>query len=315
MNWLAFFTNIINRIPIEKVLIPRPDHTKAFEEFASTITAPESQKEASPEQKTLITSQKPETVAQSASTGVITRRGLDAERLAWQDGLIRGELWLLEGHLKNNCLGCGGDVECCWKHCQNVMDASRETQSMTTDPLYKEADSTAEMVRAYVQPDDIKAGKYLSMYPTLAIEVSKVRTQFDKKVMEHAPQPVTLEEAKQMAAEEAAREVEKRWPPFGTSSEDTMFFNVPEARSHLISKGFVYTLRPRMRKTGKDVAFYGSYYKREKIGDVWVDFIKPILDMKELQEYVSGSGFANVEDWWEAAEGARFLFKVMLKEQ
>lgn len=96
-------------------------------------------------------------------------------------------------------------------------------------------------------------------------------------------------------------------------SRDTMFFNVPEARQQLISKGFVYTLRPKMRKTGKDTAFYGSFYKKEKIGDIFVDLIKEVKDPEEVKQYVSDSGFKTLEDWLEAAKGSRFLFKVMLK--
>lgn len=93
-------------------------------------------------------------------------------------------------------------------------------------------------------------------------------------------------------------------------SEDTMFFNVPEAREYLLKKGLVYTLRPKMRKVGKDTAFYGSFYKKEEIGPIWVDFIKEVKEPGEVQEYVSDSGFGNVEDWWKAAKGSRFLFKV-----
>lgn len=55
MDWLAFFTNIVNRIPIERVLIPRPDHTKALEELAATMTVPVAQNKALPEQKTTAT--------------------------------------------------------------------------------------------------------------------------------------------------------------------------------------------------------------------------------------------------------------------
>lgn len=51
MDWLAFITNIINRVPIERVLIPRPDHTKALGEFAATVAAPVAQKGAPSEQK------------------------------------------------------------------------------------------------------------------------------------------------------------------------------------------------------------------------------------------------------------------------
>lgn len=92
--------------------------------------------------------------------------------------------------------------------------------------------------------------------------------------------------------------------------QETMFFNVPEAREHLISQGFVYTLRPKMRKTGHDAAVYGSYFRQQRIGDVWVDFIKEVEDIDEVREYLPGSGFKRVEDWWQAAKGSRFLFKV-----
>ncbi|MBA7707053.1 hypothetical protein ES703_115914 [subsurface metagenome] len=99
-----------------------------------------------------------------------------------------------------------------------------------------------------------------------------------------------------------------KWP-----GQDTMFFNVPEARQQLTSKGFVYTLRPKMRRIGKDTAFYGSYYKKEKIGDIFVDLIKEVKNPEEVKQYVSDSGFKTLEDWWEAAKGSRFLFKVTMK--
>lgn len=126
--------------------------------------------------------EKPPTAAQEK---VLTRPGVDAERMAWQDALIRGELWLLEGHLKNKGLGCGGDVECLFKHSTNIIDAARETQSMTTDPLYAETVKLAERIRPLVYPEDVKSGKYRAQYPALVLEVSRVRTQFDARVMRH----------------------------------------------------------------------------------------------------------------------------------
>ena len=98
--------------------------------------------------------------------------------------------------------------------------------------------------------------------------------------------------------------------PKGWEESDTMFFNVPEAREHLISKGWVYTLR-RERKTGRDTAFYGTLFKKERISPVWVEFVKKIRDMTELEPYLYGSGFDKVEKWWSArAEGADFLYYV-----
>ena len=92
-----------------------------------------------------------------------------------------------------------------------------------------------------------------------------------------------------------------------------IFFNVPEARQQLLDKGFVYTLRPRHRSEGQDIAATGSYYNWKKIADVQIEFIKEIGDIRELEEYVSGSGFDNIYEWKQAAKGDRlFLFRVRL---
>jgi len=211
MDWWAWFGSAIRSIPIERLLIPPRDRTKEAINFLASLQEAETQKEPPKEQKTAVTPETSVGVAPGGSSGVITREGVDAERLAWQDGIIRGELWLLEGHLKNKCIGCGGDLECCFKHCQNIVAAARETQSMTTDPLYQETVSVIESVQPFVLPADIKAEKYVTYYPPMAVKVSKVRTQFDKRVMAQVREPVTLEEAKKIASEEAARKVEEKW--------------------------------------------------------------------------------------------------------
>ena len=203
----AFF----KKIPVERLLFPPRDMSKDLKQFMDTFKVSEAENPPPSSKETTPSIEKPQEVAQSGSIGVVVREGVDQERMAWQDGILRGELWLLEGHLKNNCQACGGDVECCWKHTKNVLDATRETMSMTTEPLYREAVSVAERVLPFVHPDDVKAGKYVSQYPTLTIEVSKVRTQFDKRVMGYARKPLSLEEAKNLAASAAAKEVERKW--------------------------------------------------------------------------------------------------------
>lgn len=64
MDWFRFITNIINKIPVERILFPPRDNVKSLEEFAATMTAPVAQKEAPLEQKTAPTTtitQEPET--------------------------------------------------------------------------------------------------------------------------------------------------------------------------------------------------------------------------------------------------------------
>ncbi len=51
MNWLVAISNLLNRVPIERVLFPPRDNTKSLEEFAATMTAPVAENKAPPEQK------------------------------------------------------------------------------------------------------------------------------------------------------------------------------------------------------------------------------------------------------------------------
>lgn len=173
--------------------------------------SPESEEEAPSEEKTTSTIQKPEEVRQGGSTGVLTREGLDTERVAWQEDIALGEVWLLEGHLKNNCIACGGDYECCWKHSDNMRRVADETLSMTTDPFWQNLKALAQEIRGKSHPDDVKSGTYVAEYPRLAVRLSEFRVPLQKKAMERARPEITLEEAKKLAAEEAAKEVEKQW--------------------------------------------------------------------------------------------------------
>ena len=86
-----------------------------------------------------------------------------------------------------------------------------------------------------------------------------------------------------------------------------MFFNVPEARGQLLREGIVYTLRPKLRREGKDLAVYGSYFKNEKLGYVAVKYVGEIND---LAPYLPASGFVSLKDWLAAAKGSRFLYEV-----
>ncbi len=59
MDWLSIIANLANRVPIERVLFPPRDHTKALEEFAATMRAPVAPQKAPPEPKTTTIIQEP----------------------------------------------------------------------------------------------------------------------------------------------------------------------------------------------------------------------------------------------------------------
>jgi len=94
-----------------------------------------------------------------------------------------------------------------------------------------------------------------------------------------------------------------------------VFFNVLETRTRLIEKGLVYTLRPKKRREGKDIAVHGSYYDHKTIGKVEIEFIREIFVPMDLLRYVDNSGFKTVVDWQTKAKGSIYLFKVMMVNQ
>lgn len=210
-NWVAFAGNIINKIPFDKILVPPRDNTEALKEFVNTFQSTETEKGEPSSVKTTVSTQKPERVGQGGSTGVLVREGLDPETMKWQLEKARGELWELEGHLKHYCKGCGADFSCCFKHSQNSIDIARETKSMTSDPIWDKIIKLGEEVRMKAHPDHIRAGTYFDEFPQLVIRVSELRRPIETQLIQLSKPDLTLEKAKQLAAEEAAKEVEKRW--------------------------------------------------------------------------------------------------------
>ena len=140
MKWGLLFRamgDAFNKIPLEKIVVRR-DMTKEREELRQILLQTPAEAVVHPPQNPQAPNYELHRVRRELEPPpgeVVTSPGVDAERLAWQDALIRGELWLLEGHLKNNCMGCGGDAECCWKHTTNLIDASNETATLLLQPF------------------------------------------------------------------------------------------------------------------------------------------------------------------------------------
>ena len=99
-----------------------------------------------------------------------------------------------------------------------------------------------------------------------------------------------------------------------------IYFNVEEARSHLIKEGCVYTVRKR-RGTGTAIARHGSFFKFGQLGTVRITQMLLLHDDgKEAQlcEYVPYSGFRTVQEWLSNVKGWKhpmFLYKVELMER
>lgn len=93
-----------------------------------------------------------------------------------------------------------------------------------------------------------------------------------------------------------------------------IWFNNTKARKYLLENKMVYTFRPKskrvgeIRKLGKETLMYNGFGSK---GIVYVDFIKIINDMNELEPYVNMSGFKSIQEWYKEASGnSRYLYLV-----
>ena len=89
-----------------------------------------------------------------------------------------------------------------------------------------------------------------------------------------------------------------------------IWFNVKKAREFLLKNGYVYTLRPKKRREGREPLFYGGFGKKAM---AYVIFIGKIENDKELEEYVKDSGFETVEEWRREAKDSKYLYKIVLE--
>lgn len=87
-------------------------------------------------------------------------------------------------------------------------------------------------------------------------------------------------------------------------------FNCPEAFRHLITKGFVYTIRPKKPRFSPNRLyqlfskcedsqgkFYNIHMRLEHITEVLINYwIDPLTD-PDITQYVNGSGFESLVKW------------------
>ena len=210
MGWLTIIGNVINRIPIERVLFPPRDKTKALEEFATTMTAPVVEDKAPPEQKmTPTTTKEPKTVATACVPCALghfsTSTGLLNEAVRFKkEGITSNEI--LDRRAKvleeQNTLERG---DLTTEKIINLPDWERDL----AEEALQQSRSLRHRLETIKSIEDLEAAAADTegYYRELNREWWKRRfAKIDKTEPE-----MTLEDAKKMAAEEAAKQVEERW--------------------------------------------------------------------------------------------------------
>ena len=218
IDWLAFLTNFINKVPIERVLFPPRDNAKALEEFVRTQTPPESQNKAPSAPKITTSMKTPERGVQRTSTAVLERPGLTTEQtIAYQNREIGKQLLAMESHYAQKMRIAGVPCDCgATKHLLYLEELCQETVPMAGEPsIYEEIISWVRDAEPKSTEEVAKSGRLDDEYPVLSGQARDFRKRLlgnlSPAAMIETREPVSLEEAKSIAAEEAAKEVEKRW--------------------------------------------------------------------------------------------------------
>jgi hypothetical protein len=206
MDWLAFITNIFNRVPVERFLVPRPDHTKALEDFAKSLPRSESPNKTPSEAKTGITTQ-----ATKAATAVITEERKTAElptneetRQVLRRRLAK-ELYRAELDLAGGLRIAGKPCDCLdSKHSLGLEATAEELIPNESDnPVYQEILVWLRDNHPKVTIEAISSGKYAEEYPQMAAQFRDFRKRImgttALTAMIQPKEQITLEEAKKIA--------------------------------------------------------------------------------------------------------------------
>ena len=218
MNWLVTIGNMIAHIPIERVLFPPRDSTKALEEFAAGMKPTGSPKDTSVQQKTVASiAVKPAVTVESpqrTSTAVLPTPEETTQELKRRLGK---ELYRAELDLSNKLRIAGKPCDCLGaKHTLGLEAVAEELIAQEpSNPIYSEIIGWVSRNRSKVSIEAILSGKYDAEYPKMAAEFKGFRKRIMGTTalgaMMQPEKEITLEEAKKIAAEEAAKEVEKKW--------------------------------------------------------------------------------------------------------
>lgn len=85
--------------------------------------------------------------------------------------------------------------------------------------------------------------------------------------------------------------------------------NVKKARNHLLTNGFVYSIRPKKRRVGKEPLFWEKFEKR---GEVDVMFVGEVCTEEHLKEFSIHSGVPWNEWLAHWKKGNIYLYRIDL---
>lgn len=208
MDWVAWVTNIIARIPVERVLFAPRDNSKALETFVTTMGGTRSPKEAPVSEKPTSTTTRLtpqiEVPTTEETTAQLKRR-------------LAKELYKLELDLAGGMRTAGKPCDCLnSKHSLLFEGVAEELIPLDPhNPIYHEILDWVNAALPKGTFEAISSGRYDAEYPLMASEMRDFRKRIMGTTLLTAmiepKEQITLDEAKKLAAASAAKEVEARW--------------------------------------------------------------------------------------------------------
>ena len=203
MNWTAFLSNIISRVPIEKVLFPPRDSVKSLENFVATVRSPTSPKKAPVSENTAstITTEREEAATVPAPAA---RHDLPTSEETSQELKRRlgKELYRAELDLSNKLRIAGKPCDCLdSKHTLGLEAAAEELIAQEPDnTAYPEIIDWIKRNQPKLSIEAIESGQYDEEYPRMAAEFKGFR----KRIMGTTVLTVMVEPKEQISLEEEA---------------------------------------------------------------------------------------------------------------
>jgi len=184
MDWLTFIGSLINRVPIERVLFPRPDHTKALGEFAASVGTPVVENRAPSEPKTVLIPPTPEKAPkiepQEAPKVHLAEPGVSPEQTVDYQNREIGKLLLrMERHYAQRLRINGIPCDCgSSKHLLDLESLSEETIPMVDNPqVYYRVIEWIKKVGPTSTDEAAKSGRHDEQYPFFSHEARDFRKE------------------------------------------------------------------------------------------------------------------------------------------
>jgi len=211
MDWLALISTIINRVPIERVLFPPRDNIKATGEFLTELKASETERPSTPKNPTP-TIKEPETAPKQAVATACVPCALG--HFSTSAGLLNEAVrFKKEGITSNEILDRIAKVleeQNALERVDLTEEKIRKTPAWERD-LAEEALQQSRSLRHRLET--LTTIEELGQAAADSEEYYRnLNRKWWKRRFAVAETKMTLKEAKELAAEEAAKQVEERWP-------------------------------------------------------------------------------------------------------